>query len=176
MNKITGKKGQAALEFLTTYGWAFMVILVMIGALAYFGILNPQNLVRDQCMATAGFDCVAASIASPTGTTGVVNITFTNNIGKSLDIVRNINFTLGSGTQDITESGCTFRRASDGQAISATYTLNEEDVALVYCDLSNLNGKSTGDKIKVQYTLEYKATGTGELPHLVSGSATTTVR
>lgn len=35
------KKSQAALEFLFTYGWAILVILVAIGALAYFGVLSP---------------------------------------------------------------------------------------------------------------------------------------
>lgn len=39
------KKGQAALEFLTTYGWAFLVILVMIGGLSYFGVLDVNTLI-----------------------------------------------------------------------------------------------------------------------------------
>ncbi len=43
------KKGQAALEFLTTYGWAFLVILVMIGALAYFGVLDPTRFIPQRC-------------------------------------------------------------------------------------------------------------------------------
>ncbi len=43
------KKGQAALEFLTTYGWAFLVILVMIGALSYFGVLNPDAYIPEAC-------------------------------------------------------------------------------------------------------------------------------
>jgi hypothetical protein len=43
------KKSQAALEFLTTYAWAFLVILIMVGALAYFGILNPSKLLPDRC-------------------------------------------------------------------------------------------------------------------------------
>ena len=43
------KKSQAALEFLTTYGWAFLVILIMIGALAYFGVLNPEKYPTDIC-------------------------------------------------------------------------------------------------------------------------------
>ncbi len=43
------KKGQAALEFLMTYGWAFLVILVMIGTLAYFGVLNVSALLPDRC-------------------------------------------------------------------------------------------------------------------------------
>lgn len=38
------KKGQSAIiEFLVTYGWAFLVIIIMIAALFYFGILNPAN-------------------------------------------------------------------------------------------------------------------------------------
>jgi len=44
------KKAQAALEFLMTYGWAFMVILVMIGALAYFGVLNPREFLPEKCL------------------------------------------------------------------------------------------------------------------------------
>lgn len=51
------KKGQAALEFLTTYGWAFLVVLVMIGALAYFGVLDPSRLLPDKCVFGAGIGC-----------------------------------------------------------------------------------------------------------------------
>jgi hypothetical protein len=51
------RKSQSALEFLTTYGWAFLVILIMIGALAYFGVLTPGNFLPDRCVATAGFNC-----------------------------------------------------------------------------------------------------------------------
>jgi hypothetical protein len=51
------RKAQSALEFLTTYGWAFLVILIMIGALAYFGILNPTRYLPDRCSIQAGFDC-----------------------------------------------------------------------------------------------------------------------
>lgn len=49
------QKAQSALEFLTTYGWAFLVILIMISALAYFGVLNPP--IQDKCIFDAGFDC-----------------------------------------------------------------------------------------------------------------------
>lgn len=51
------RKGQAALEFLTTYGWAFLVILVMIGALAYFGVLNPKKFIPPSCTIGAPFLC-----------------------------------------------------------------------------------------------------------------------
>ena len=42
------KKSQAAMEFLMTYGWAILVVLVAIGALAYFGVLKqPQTYLSD---------------------------------------------------------------------------------------------------------------------------------
>ena len=51
------KRGQAALEFLTTYGWAFLVILVMIGALAYFGVLDPSRFTPQRCQVGVPFNC-----------------------------------------------------------------------------------------------------------------------
>jgi len=68
MKKGRMKKGQAALEFLTTYGWAFLIILVMIGALAYFGVLNPTKFVPDSCTFASPFTC-DASVANPTDIT-----------------------------------------------------------------------------------------------------------
>ena len=37
------KNGQVAFEFLMTYGLAILVVLICIGALAYFGMLNPER-------------------------------------------------------------------------------------------------------------------------------------
>ena len=40
-DKMKTRKSQAALEFLMNYGWAILVVLIAVGALAYFGVLNP---------------------------------------------------------------------------------------------------------------------------------------
>ncbi|MFC1697660.1 hypothetical protein ACFL1H_04980 [Nanoarchaeota archaeon] len=45
------KKGQAAMEFLMTYGWAILVVIGIIAALAYFGVLSPGKLIPDKCIA-----------------------------------------------------------------------------------------------------------------------------
>ncbi|MBI1979078.1 MAG: hypothetical protein HYS62_03415, partial [Candidatus Aenigmarchaeota archaeon] len=37
------RKSQAAMEFLMTYGWAILVVLAAIAALAYFGVLSPEK-------------------------------------------------------------------------------------------------------------------------------------
>ena len=48
------KKGQAAMEFLMTYGWAILVVLIAIGALAYFGVLSPERFLPEKCVISTG--------------------------------------------------------------------------------------------------------------------------
>lgn len=52
------KKSQAALEFIMTYGWAILVVLVAIGALAYFGVLSPDKFLPAKCTLQSGIACV----------------------------------------------------------------------------------------------------------------------
>ena len=51
-------KSQAALEFIMTYGWAILVVLVAIGALSYFGVLNPGRFLPSRCTLPAGIGCL----------------------------------------------------------------------------------------------------------------------
>lgn len=66
------KKGQAAMEFLMTYGWAILVVLVAIGALAYFGVLSPEKLLPEKCLIPTGSglfcdkNLVSANVATAT--------------------------------------------------------------------------------------------------------------
>ncbi|MEK6983461.1 MAG: hypothetical protein AABX33_02725 [Nanoarchaeota archaeon] len=76
-------KAQAALEFLTTYGWAFLVILIMIGALAYFGILNPSKVLPNTCFFGSEFTCVDSIISASGGTW---KVRLKNNVGAVIDV------------------------------------------------------------------------------------------
>jgi len=51
------KNAQAAMEFLMTYGWAILVVLAAIGALAYFGVLSPARFLPEKCILEPGFLC-----------------------------------------------------------------------------------------------------------------------
>src|SRR3989338_327185 len=46
------------MEFLMTYGWAILVVLVAIGALAYFGVLSPDKFLPSQCTLPSGLACL----------------------------------------------------------------------------------------------------------------------
>ena len=54
------KKGQAAVEFLTTYGWAIMGVILTIGALSYFDFLNSQKYTSENCNTGAQLQCLEA--------------------------------------------------------------------------------------------------------------------
>ena len=37
------RKSQSAMEYLMTYGWAILVVLIALGALFYLGVFNPKT-------------------------------------------------------------------------------------------------------------------------------------
>ena len=77
------KRAQGALEFLMTYGWAFLVILIMIGALAYFGVLNPTKFLPERCQFGSQMACSDFIVHAG----GAVTLKLQNNVGNSIGIV-----------------------------------------------------------------------------------------
>ena len=65
-NKIfRGKKAQAAMEFLTTYGWAILILLIVIVALANLGVFKGPR-TPGVCTATAPISCTDVKISGTT--------------------------------------------------------------------------------------------------------------
>ncbi|NQV09046.1 hypothetical protein HQ529_04300, partial [Candidatus Woesearchaeota archaeon] len=91
------KKAQAALEFLMTYGWAILVVLVVIGALAYFGVLNPTMLLPEKCTLQMGLYCKDHLIDAENGK---INLKLENGMGKDI-IIKKITI-----TGDVLPGGC----------------------------------------------------------------------
>ena len=56
------KKSQAAMEFLMTYGWAILVVLAAIAALAYFGVLSPEKFLPEKCLIETGITCIGSKV------------------------------------------------------------------------------------------------------------------
>ena len=48
---------QSAMEYLMTYGWAILIIAVVLAALFELGVFNGSNLAPQACIAQAGFVC-----------------------------------------------------------------------------------------------------------------------
>ncbi|MBW2974548.1 hypothetical protein KY366_02420 [Candidatus Woesearchaeota archaeon] len=76
------KKGQAAMEFLMTYGWAILVVLVAIGALAYFGVFSQDKFLGEKCVISigSGMFCEEFNAVAGTGVTLRVKNILTDSI------------------------------------------------------------------------------------------------
>lgn len=75
------KKGQAALEFLVTYAWAFLVIMIALGALYYFGIFNFSKFLPEKCTLTSQMECIVFVMNEDS-----VRLKLVNNLGEIIDV------------------------------------------------------------------------------------------
>lgn len=73
------KKAQSAMEYLMTYGWAILIIAVVLAALFYLGVFNGTSFNGNTCIAGAGYLCSSPQYSHSTG-----NIVVT--IGQSTGI------------------------------------------------------------------------------------------
>ncbi|MBI2652330.1 hypothetical protein HYX00_02585 [Candidatus Woesearchaeota archaeon] len=142
------KKSQAALEFLTTYGWAFLVILIMIGTLAYFGILNPSKILPNRCNFGAEFQCLDYQISA---TAGTFKVRLKNNVGEAIQIS---SLTLGS-------EGTTVYSCSTPQSVPITMNSGQINELLWSNCNSGPAGFVAGEKGKVLVTTTYNTVASG---------------
>jgi len=75
---IRNKKAQSAMEYLMTYGWAILIIAIVLAALFSLGIFSSSSFTGTTCIATSGFIC-----ASPVWTAGVLHVTLGQSTGTS---------------------------------------------------------------------------------------------
>jgi hypothetical protein len=127
------KKAQASMEYLMTHGWAVLAILAAIAALAYFGVLNPQNFLPDYCQFSQGIAC------TDTGFSGnSLTLILKNSLGNDLT---NVHLALTS---------------MDGCVINATGSqnlLNSGQASYTF-DVSGCNFQSR-ERLKATLALSY---------------------
>lgn len=145
------RKGQAAMEFLMTYGWAILAAIVVIAVLAIY--FRPSTLVSGSTFVTAPFYAQGSVVSLTNG----VQLEVKNNGGEqltvsSLDLVvkspstgvtcsgaftNTSSLTLESGQTVILSRACSWGSVSSGQ-FSA-------DISISYNKQgSDLTQKSTG--------------------------------
>lgn len=146
--KSMGLKSQAAMEFLMTYGWALLVILAAIGALAYFGVINPSRFLPTKCILATGFSCGEYKIG-----VDKIYLSVENNLGVDLT---SLNITINStGGSDVS---CNEEKDVNGLANGARTSLLE------FCSYSGDTNKRFKGLIKIRYiktgeTVHHTVTG-----------------
>lgn len=139
-----GKESQAALEFLMTYGWAILVVLILIAVLAYFGVLSPDMFFPDRCILPAGITCLDYRVESYR-----LVIVLQNSFGEVATISR---VAVSANNQE----------CSDNSSIALN---NNEKAVITITDCSNgETGQKFNGVLNVTYTIEEKLT------HTIAGS------
>jgi len=83
------RKGQAAMEYLTTYGWAILILVIVMGALLYLGVFNASGRVPERCSLPAGMSCGSILLKTASSSSNDIqfsSMTITNNMGERIQI------------------------------------------------------------------------------------------
>lgn len=149
-------KAQAALEYLVTYGWAFLVIIAAIAALSYFGLLSPEKYMPDKCDFGQQMSCVDQYI----DTNHRVILRFKNNFGANITVV-------GAYGDDVDSF-----IGVPGSAIPTPVTIPRGEIKQVEIDV--LKNVTEGNKERFRFVIEFQRQG-GTINHNTTGSVFTEV-
>ncbi len=157
------RKAQAAMEFLVTYGWAILIVLAAIGALAYFGVLKPGKYLPDSCQFQAGISCVDWKALPGANGTGTVTAVIRNSKGQDF-----IDFSLSAAGFPCTDDKDTYTNPS------ATVNLDdgEEAIFVITCPNELISTKKLSVRLKANYKTY---TDAGLVEHNIYGDMTTKI-
>ena len=150
-------KSQAALEFLTTYAWAFLVIMITMGALYYFGIFDFSKFLPQKCNFPSQFECIDFSFVGDE-----VRFKLVNNLGEPIDVtgyaitndavnpltcpslLPSLPISWPPGVElEFTSSGCVDGAFIQGERTEAKITITYCAPATTGCPSHSVNGKIT---------------------------------
>ncbi len=124
-SKRGNSKAQSAMEYLMTYGWAILIISIVLAALFALGVFSSSSFVGTTCIAASGYECATpllhsglftATIGQATGTSwATTNVVFISGGGVPSSLANTV-FT-GSVCAQTVSGGLT-------SGASFTFTVN----------------------------------------------------
>ncbi len=159
MRLFSSRTGQASMEFLMTYGWAILVVLAVLAAIIYFGVLNPTMLIPERCSFSAGMNCENYQVVS-----NQIVLVLQNSQGRDMLVSRVAasSDALGTGDLGVVCADNTAVMLNDGER--ATFILDEPDVP-GSCDY-----RETGrDKNAYDINISYSWQDSPAITHVLNG-------
>jgi len=150
------KKGQTALEYLITYGWAILVILVVLAVLWYYGIFNPSRWAGEQVGSFSTFNVMDHKFSNTE-----LQMVLANKGGKDVNVTGVIVKLNGVEVNDTSNIN------AGTVASQVTVKSNAQDTVTV--GLNDLGG-NTGDIMSLSVTIVYDTLG----PNGLTGKADAT--
>jgi hypothetical protein len=129
-NKKIKSKGQAALEFMMTYGWAMLLLTAMVAGLVYV-MPHPKTVIANKCLFGSGIPCMGSQLSSNN-----LTVVLRNGMGQSI-------YNLSANVTMPKEMAC---------SLSST-TLRAEERLVIVCNNTILGVQ---DDARVRIALTYK--------------------
>jgi hypothetical protein len=152
-------KGQTAVEYLMTYGWAILIILIVAGVLAYYGIFAPAGFLGPS---SKGFTQV--SVLQPwdlsSDAVGTFKMQVENRVGQDI-IIDNVYAVTGSGAAPLVTDICTLTSPASYTTVTAGTKFPPTGLMTLTCP--SIIGGSVGSSYTITVEIDYRvggATGT----------------
>jgi len=126
------KKAQSSIEFLMTYGWVILIVIIAIGTITYSGVLKSENFLQDKCLISFG--------------SGLFCEDFTATTGSVVVRLKNV------GTEEVSISSITTDKPSCVTSESGVILPDESSDIILSCE-ENLE---QGEKIKSNVNIDYQ--------------------
>ncbi len=146
-------KSQSALEYMMTYGWAILIIVIVAGVLYSFGVFNPSSSASATITGFSGLGSPQALCMA----NGGLRLQLGNNIGQTINVTR-IN---------VTSNGVT-------ETVLPNQTISPQGTYIFY--VPNVCGNSAGTRYSFTSSVTYTEPGqVFQGPYFSSGTASGTV-
>lgn len=80
--KMQGTRAQSAMEYLTTYGWAILIIAALMAVLYSLNLFNPSSFAPSVCLFPADFSCISTTLS----TSGTLSINIQQATSTSINV------------------------------------------------------------------------------------------
>lgn len=168
-------KAQSAMEYLMTYGWAILIIAVVLSVLFQLGIFSSASLTGTSCIGMSGYLCKSPTLTAA----GYMTFTVGQNTGVPLYNVELACASTSDSTgqpypnsayNSITSGGLAIPASTTGNTIANGQTLTISQLPC-YSPTGTLSSGSIGASfsgyIWIQYTTQSSAEGAGNLWNIV---------
>lgn len=115
-------KGQAAIEYLMTYGWALLVIAVVLVVLISSGVLDPSSNIKESCVFPPQVSCVMQYAAVKSNNVEY-KVRLANNFGYDVEL---ISFKAVYGKSVASVSNIGMWKQGEEKDITVTFTNADE--------------------------------------------------
>jgi hypothetical protein len=161
------KKAQSAMEYLMTYGWAILIVIIVAAALYALGIFNPATYTG---RIPTGFTTLGAPTDWDLEADGDFSIILNNRLASQIEVQ---SITINTTTSGDVWSTFNCTGVDDYMTIGPGATKNPSTACSELTYDLNLGTQTAGTTYSVDVAVLYNA---GDLDHTESGRVTGTVQ